>query len=1046
MSRSVEHELLLHTAALRRLARQLVGAQHADDLVQDTALLALQTTPRRPGPLGGWLRGIVRHLAMHHRRGELRRRARELAQARPEEVPPDRSVAERDTLRRLSEAVLSLPEPYGQVLLQRYLRERSPQQIARASGVPLATVKSQLQRGLQLLRERLQRDGGDWRAALVAGFGIEHALPIAAATTSGVLLMSTMAKWAAAAAVLLAASGGLWWALRPPMPAVREPVDAMSVAAAGTEAGAARPTAGTIGPVPAALQRVAAPPAPARGNGAVLRGRCVDDHGPLAGVAVELHGARAEGTADESIDLHAATGADGSFAFTFAPVTGQSFRLQLQAEEMADSEATWNHIAADATIDLGDVLLLRAVAVRGRVFDEQGAPVPGTSVHLRRGDRDDGPARPRPYQSATTRDDGTFACGFGLASGSWQADVQARELVADGTVLLQAPAADLRLVVRTVSASHTIAGVATDETGAPLARVAIRTVPTRDGALHRTRRDGSFELIRGRDAGDEPVRLAFEKPGYETEETEAVAWGSRDLRVVLHANGGQIVHVVRLDDGAPVEHCTLHALWLAQPGAAHSNENHATVRGPFARGRAVLHLRSGEYRLLVEPDDAQLDCSELLPFTVAGADASTVVRLPPRLERRVRVQYRDGSPVAGALVQRCLPPLRPERFLDVCMPLDPWLLQANWDNVSLRLEAGITDDRGELLLHGSCGRSDTLVLPGPGHAPCGVPFGVEGDGPQVITVAAGAHLRGRCTPPASVAALRAPALRLRGDGAARFPDLDRPPIAIDAEGRFDVEGAPPGAWRIELRLTTVNDGGGTFTSGVPVGRVDLREGETAFATVDLAPLQCEEGTLDVMVLHNGEPLRNAFVMPMAVAAPDSVSLAGRASWTSRIDAEGHMHSERWQGRYRLLWSPKGVQGPDARSLRADEILEVVPGQTTKGTVHFRSGTLRVHVRDAAQRPLPGIAVELVDATGEWCATLPPTDRDGAAEQLVEAGTFTCRALPAELLAQNPQRASQRPRQHGEDPLAPSLLPLGEVLVQQGATTQVVLQLPPAKPH
>lgn len=51
----IEQHLQTHSRALHALARDLVGDQHANDLLQDTAVQALAAPPRRAGPLGGWL-------------------------------------------------------------------------------------------------------------------------------------------------------------------------------------------------------------------------------------------------------------------------------------------------------------------------------------------------------------------------------------------------------------------------------------------------------------------------------------------------------------------------------------------------------------------------------------------------------------------------------------------------------------------------------------------------------------------------------------------------------------------------------------------------------------------------------------------------------------------------------------------------------------------------------------------------------------------------------------------------------------------------------
>jgi hypothetical protein len=71
--------------------------------------------------------------------------------------------------RKLAEAVLALSEPTRSTLVLRYLEGLAPRHIARRQGVPPATVKSRLKRGLSELRARLDRDhGGDGRSWLAA--------------------------------------------------------------------------------------------------------------------------------------------------------------------------------------------------------------------------------------------------------------------------------------------------------------------------------------------------------------------------------------------------------------------------------------------------------------------------------------------------------------------------------------------------------------------------------------------------------------------------------------------------------------------------------------------------------------------------------------------------------------------------------------------------------------------------------------------------------------------------------------------------------------
>jgi RNA polymerase sigma-70 factor (ECF subfamily) len=53
---------------------------------------------------------------------------------------------------RLEELLITLPEPQRAALVLRYQEDLTPEEIAVTLGAPLATVKSNLQRGLKLLR------------------------------------------------------------------------------------------------------------------------------------------------------------------------------------------------------------------------------------------------------------------------------------------------------------------------------------------------------------------------------------------------------------------------------------------------------------------------------------------------------------------------------------------------------------------------------------------------------------------------------------------------------------------------------------------------------------------------------------------------------------------------------------------------------------------------------------------------------------------------------------------------------------------------------
>lgn len=261
-------ELLQHATALRRLARDLAGDAAADDVLQDAALQALAAPPRLPGPALGWLRTVVARLAGKHRRAARIRREHEAAVGREARAatPAADDAAAADTLRCLTDVVTTLPEPYRGTLFARYLREHTPAQIAADTGVPVRTVKTRLQRGLELLRERLDARRGDWRMAFAGAFGLRGptvaggGAGAGAAATSGILLMTTTTtKWLIGGLTVAAALALAWpWLGDAPPPEHR-------TEAANGPAAAAAPLAPIAAPAapPAAPERVAAVPTPA---------------------------------------------------------------------------------------------------------------------------------------------------------------------------------------------------------------------------------------------------------------------------------------------------------------------------------------------------------------------------------------------------------------------------------------------------------------------------------------------------------------------------------------------------------------------------------------------------------------------------------------------------------------------------------------------------------------------------------------------------------------------------------------------------------------
>ncbi len=290
MARSPElalDTLLEHTNWVRALAAQLVrDPDDADDLAQETMLAALEADPVEIRSPRAWLSRVLRNVLWERVRRDERRTCREAAAIRPEEEPSSAELVERvDAHRAVVNAVMGMPEHYRLVLLRRYFLDESPTVIARTLAMPIATVKTRLQRGLEQLRGQLDdRYGGaaERRQALLPLVtlvpGLEGDRVVPSSSVAGVAIV-TAAVTAVAVSALALWSTGVWRSAEPtpvPPPPTR-------TAAAGT--------AGED-PAPAMPDRT---PAGVQSDAGIDWGAVKMPERALAGVALSVDGAPAPG-------------------------------------------------------------------------------------------------------------------------------------------------------------------------------------------------------------------------------------------------------------------------------------------------------------------------------------------------------------------------------------------------------------------------------------------------------------------------------------------------------------------------------------------------------------------------------------------------------------------------------------------------------------------------------------------------------------------------------------------------------------------------------
>ncbi len=207
---------------LARVAWHLVhDAAEVEDLVQATFLTALDSAEKFDArrPVMPWLLGILANHARNARRAAVRRPdalASEVADPRV----PEEELERRELSDAVRQAVANLPDTYREVVATWLLEGASPGEIAARTGKPGATVRVQLHRGLELLRQGLpagvtallassgwsQGSAGTVRAVvLVRASEVARTLAPTSVLIGGGLLVATKLWFAAAAAITAAA-------------------------------------------------------------------------------------------------------------------------------------------------------------------------------------------------------------------------------------------------------------------------------------------------------------------------------------------------------------------------------------------------------------------------------------------------------------------------------------------------------------------------------------------------------------------------------------------------------------------------------------------------------------------------------------------------------------------------------------------------------------------------------------------------------------------------------------------------------------------------
>jgi RNA polymerase sigma-70 factor (ECF subfamily) len=136
-----------------------VPFRDAEDLTQEVFLKALRqlASLRDIAKFGGWLAAIARNLANDYHRRAVPEESIEDDSAEGESNPASASAGIDLSGERVLAVVRSLPDAYRETLILRLVEGMNGPEIAARTGLTPGSVRVNLHRGMQMLRERLHK-------------------------------------------------------------------------------------------------------------------------------------------------------------------------------------------------------------------------------------------------------------------------------------------------------------------------------------------------------------------------------------------------------------------------------------------------------------------------------------------------------------------------------------------------------------------------------------------------------------------------------------------------------------------------------------------------------------------------------------------------------------------------------------------------------------------------------------------------------------------------------------------------------------------------
>ncbi len=679
-------KLLSELSWLKRLASVLVRDQNdADDVVQETWLVAAEHAPTDGRPLKPWLSRVALNVVRMRSRASTRRSAREVAiESFAETLPTaDEMMSRVEAQRTIADAVLKLAEPYRNTILLHYFEELSSAEIARRFGIPEGTVRRRLKVGLDELRARLhakERETGRPVLAVLAPIAVKRS---AASAALGVVIVKKVVALVVLAVGLLFVGSQLYkHHARASDSVVTEDKHPSGTAPSGAtpvDVHVVVAVVDSIGPVANALVRCA----PTNGDVVVVKtasdgnasvdlepdqwsiAASADGHEPaattlavvtgradrvklvlafggqtLTGTVTDMTGGVIAGARVDAARLHLNAKAGSEIAVAFSDNAGR-YKLAVGTGEVFVAATHPEYVSQTRYVDLGvggattNFALVPGGAIEGVVRDVQtNRPVAGAAVWA---NSDSPMVEIEAAERIVTSDAAGKFRVAGLRPGGYELsgrDGARRSRVPVGVEV--GVAEQQTNIVVLIGGTATIRGNVVDEGGAPASKVAVSVFGEGDRDKAISDDKGAFVL-----EGLPPKRysLAGTNDSYVSDGQAIVELKKTDVAgVVVHVRRGLEVSG-HLD---PREVCDVE-IANAEPGAERRFSTTTTPDGafhfaPFGSGNATLVARC--------PNGDQ----GTLAVAVATGTAERIVPLTPGGSIAGRIIDTTGKPVAGVMV------------------------------------------------------------------------------------------------------------------------------------------------------------------------------------------------------------------------------------------------------------------------------------------------------------------------------------------------------------------------------------------------------------